>query len=749
MSFKQKQTSLQLLTLALCGSAAGLSSAAQLDEIIVTAQKRAQSLQDVPISVAVATGERLEHYAVNGMEELSASMPNVHIGENATQDSVTIRGIGSGANQGFEQSVGTFVDGVYFGRGRSSRAPFLDAERVEVLKGPQGVLFGKNTIAGALNITTRLPGDEFEGSVQAEYFDGTETTAVTAVLSGPLSERLAARVVARYSDMQGYVYNFANNSDEPSEREQLVRATLVYAVNEDLELVAKLERSSFDQDGRTFQLARAGAGYFTAAPPSGIGLNIYDPNYEAELDYRRSVNSAAFGDEYDNTDAENFTLTARYQLHNAQLVSVTSQVGYDYSNLVGGHFIANVDLGVKMYQEELTQRSQELRLESDLDGNWQYVAGLFYQTERIDHHQDFAFNTSFIFAEGAPGVPPWNGARVFELEQDIDSLGLFLQSSWQLSEQLSATLGLRYTRDEKELSFARYRDGVVGWPGGDSLGDFAVERSRTDSDVTPSFNLQWQPNDDVMLYVTLAQGFKSGGFDFETAKEFEEETVDAIELGVKSTLRDGSLELNAALFRSEFTDLQTAAWVIDHFETGNAGKSLTQGLEVDFRWQLSAAVNLSGSLALLDAKFDEFRDGYCSGWGARNGVCSASLTYDQTGDPLQFAPDYSGSLNIEYVTFVGALELSAALGVDFTDAYYTAADLDPVSEQAAFAKLNARIELASNDGWSLALVGKNLTDKETTTWVNDHPVFNAAALEAYFASIDPPRSLGLQAKYNF
>lgn len=225
---RRKSLSAAVAMMAACGPVPGLSQGPQLEEVLVTAQKREQSLQDEPISVSVTTGERLEEFSINVLEEMSASIPNVTITENATQDSVTIRGIGSGANQGFEQSVGTFVDGVYFGRGRSSRSPFLDVERVEVLKGPQGVLFGKNTIAGALNITTRKPTQEFEGSLEAQYFEGDDSYGATGVLSGPLTDRIAARGVFKYNQSNGCIDNRAIGADDPEIEEQLLRLALSF-----------------------------------------------------------------------------------------------------------------------------------------------------------------------------------------------------------------------------------------------------------------------------------------------------------------------------------------------------------------------------------------------------------------------------------------------------------------------------------------------------------------------------------------
>jgi iron complex outermembrane receptor protein len=194
-------TTAATLTMAL--SALTLAQDLTLEEIIVTATKRSEGLQEVPIAISVIGGEQIENKSINSMEDLSRYIPNVHMGEASTGTQIFIRGIGSGVNYGFEQSVGTFVDGVYFGRGRSARGQFLDLERVEILKGPQSTLFGKNTIAGALNITTAQPTEEFEGYVSAGYTSEVEAQTVTAVISGPLGDAVRGRLAVRSYEDEG------------------------------------------------------------------------------------------------------------------------------------------------------------------------------------------------------------------------------------------------------------------------------------------------------------------------------------------------------------------------------------------------------------------------------------------------------------------------------------------------------------------------------------------------------------------
>ncbi len=723
-----------LLSLALSGAlvaSAAASQAAQLEEVVVTAQKRAESLQDVPISVSVTSGETLDKFSIGDIGELSASIPNVTIGQNATQDSITIRGVGSGANHGFEQSVGTFIDGVYFGRGRSSRSPFLDIERVEVLKGPQGVLFGKNTIAGALNITTRKPTDAFEASIDAEYFDGNDAIGVTGVVSGPLTDNLAGRVVLKYKETGGYIDNRATGDDDPEIEETVGRVSLLWDASDRLSVAFKGEISSYDLDGRHLQMYEGG--------PFLEMFQAVDPNYEQKLDDRRSTNNPVFGRDFDYTDAQNFTATVNYDLDSVRLVSITAYTNYEYDNNIPASWVANLDTAAKLYDEEHTQFSQELRLESIGDGAFDYILGVFYQTEEIDHLQYFDFDTAQAIADGFP-LPPFVGRSTFDLTQDTDSYAAFGQVTWHVTDRLRTNVGLRYTNDEKDLDFARITTGALPFP------SYQLSDSRDDSDVTPSINVQYDLSDDVMVYASFSQGFKSGGFDFESGQDFEEETVDAWEAGIKSTLGDGSMEFNAAVFRSEFEDLQVAAWNGTAFETGNAAEAITEGLEIDGRWQMTDRWMMWGAVAYLNAEYDSFPGATCTAeqqmvFPGGPGACIQDLS----GKDLQFSPDWSGTLNLEYFQPMEGMEFSALLGIDYSSDFYTALDLDPISKQDSYAKLNARIQLAADAGWSIALVGKNLTDEETTMWVNDVPFFRGA----HFAAYDQSRNIGIQARYEF
>jgi len=719
-----------------------------LDELTVTARKKPEGLQAVPISIAVTGGDKIDKMSVNGLEELSASLPSVQITENATQQSVFIRGIGSGANQGFEQSVGTYVDGVYFGRGRSARGMFVDVERVEVLKGPQGILFGKNTIAGALNITTRQPTEELEGYVSGEYFFNTNAFKLTGVLSGPLSDNVRGRIVAQYGEEDGYVTNTNTGADEPQKDDYLIRATLVWDASEDLEVTLKGEYSSFDVQGRQSQNVVAG--------PFGAIYQTLDPNFESNLDFTKSTSGA----DIDETDAGNVSLKVVYDIDEYTLTSVSSYVEYDFQNIIPAEF-APIEYLTQSNQQGHSQWAQEIRLESPVGRQFEYVVGLYYQEEDLNIQQAFNLDLTNAVDVGI-AFPPFTFSRVIDFAQDSKSFAAFAEGTFNVSDEFRIIAGVRYTDDrksvDKQLIIADLgttnvnaafegQAAALGW----IPHTYALERS--DEDFAPQVVLQYDVNDDIMLYARYAEGFKGGGYDSENPSgnlntaEFDQENAQSYELGAKITLAGGAATLNLAAFRSEFSDLQVAAFNGVNFSVANAAGSVTQGVEMDGRWRLTEELLIGWAITYLDSTYSSFPNATCTAALQTSSGLGGACQQDLTDQALQFSPEISGNFYFEYTQAVtDDMELGFSADVNFTSSYHTALDLDPIAEQGGFAKINARLELAGLDSnWSVALVGKNLTNQKTTTWINDVPLIRGA----FFGFIDPPRNFGIQAKLGF
>jgi len=744
-----------LVTLLLFSSSS-LWAQAVLEEVVVTARKTTESLNDVPISVSVTSGERLEKTSIDGLEELSLYIPNVHINQNATQQTVTIRGIGSGANQAFEQSVGTYIDGVYFGRGRSARNPFFDIERVEILKGPQGILFGKNTIAGAINITTRTATDETEGYIAGEYFSGIDQWGVAGAISGPFNDSTRGRLAAKFSSEGGYMNNVFGNADEAEVDEYIVRGSLVFDPTERLEIIVKAEAASYDVKGRTAQNVQAG-------PLGGLYL-AFDPTFESKLNFRSSTP----GDDFDNTDTENFTAILNYDVNdNWTLTSITAFVSYDFENNIPAEFAPIVDYAEQQNKQDHDQFSQELRAHfASPDSRFEFVGGLYYQTEELNNEETFNFNLSNLIDLGVPMFPLDSSIITF-FSQDTDSTAAFGELRYNITERLQVSAGLRYTKDEKSVdkqlivaTLGTQTPDPSQVPYAAIIGRIphAYELEREDTDTTPAFGIKFDTSDNSMIYGTYSEGFKSGGFDAQNTAgilalaQFEPENVEAWEIGGKFGFAEGAARINVAYFNNQYTDLQVAAFNGLVFTTTNAASATSRGIEADGQWAATDNLTFGASVAWLDATYDDFANATCTApqqiaHAAETGRPPGSCTQDLSGRDLQFSPEFAGNFNAEYTTMLANnYTLSIQGNINYSGSYYTAQDLDPLSRQSSYAKLDLRVELADLDGkWSVAAVGKNLTDEKTTTWVNDVPVFRGA----YFGFIDPPRSFGIQLRRNF
>ena len=765
----------------------------QLEEVIVTAQKRAQSLQDVPISVAAMSGEKIVDDGITSLEELTLYIPNVTINSGAATPNLFIRGIGSGTNAGFEQSVGMYIDGVYAGRGPLANVPTtMDLERVEILKGPQGILFGKNTVAGAINITTAKPSAEFEGMVEGLWdFDHGEQQ-YNVVVSGPLSDTFSGRLAVRYDSMDGWWDNEVLGNEAPDRDNLYARGSLRWDASDTVDIHFKYEYGDFDRSGPqvVYQSDFAGEENFEGGIPFPV---ISDRDKGA-------------GDVVDSNETRTdvFALTINWDLDFATFTSITAQSEYDLDRTQNSDATATASLNRNLF-EEYEQFSQEIRFVSPGGQTIDWIAGAYYQSSELDISR-LNFDLDFSLS-GPLSVPALVGTEpnppgVFE--QESESWAVFGQGTWNATDTLRFTLGLRYNEETKDLDKITFGEGLgvrafgtilfTNPASGAIIGDLRSHTftglERDEDKVTWSANAQWDATDDIMVYASISTGFKGGGFDEaysgagETIRlgnpvtgeptgevipgvdpsilEYEDEEVLAYELGAKMTLADGAAELNFALFRMEYDNLQTSSLVGDVFRVGNAGEAISQGLELDGRWLITDRFSLGGSVAYLDATYDEFTGATCTipqatdpennpGCLREDGTNIApgeTGGQDLSGETLLFAPEWSANLNAQYILPIGtSMELITSLDVNYQDEYYSALDLDPNTIHDAFTMWNLRIALAStSDTWTVALIGKNLSDEETWAWRNDVAL---TASNSYFAVPQRPRSVALQARYRF
>lgn len=729
---------------------------AMLEEIVVTARKKAESLQDVPISIQTFDMEVLQDNNITNLEELSFYMPNVTVSKSGADDNLFIRGIGSGVNLGFERSVGTFVDGIYLGRGKQSRSAFLDVARVEVLKGPQGVLFGKSTIGGAINITTALPTDEFSGYVDTVYEPDANEIDGRFAVSGPLSDDVRARLAGRYYTMDGYLDNVYTGDNEPNTDDYSLRGVLAWDATDALAVTVRGDFNDSDEKGSNQQLYQLDPNN-PNNPIDGRPYTIEPVDFDDKSDFVDGIG----GENVESSDITNelFSVTLNYHEGIYDFTSITGYSAYD-AKIGADADNSALDTLVRNTDEDFDQFSQELRVLIQPGGDFEYLAGLYYDNTNLDVHDVF----DALLLPGAVDGTVFN-----KFKQESESLAAFGQVTWNITEAWRWNVGARYSDDQKEYTKDVTIAGIVLLSA--FADDYTNGEHRSYDDVTWNTSLQYFLSDDLMFYGTLSTGYKDGGYDQfylgshravdpqEASLEFNEETANSAEIGMKSTLLDGAMTLDIAAFYSEFDDLQTSALVGSTFVVGNAGKAISQGVETSVRYAVTENLTVGAAGAWLDAYYDDFANAACTvrqQYEARLANINPCVQ-DLSDEPLQYAPDWSGNLNAEWVMpLTAALEFKVRGDVAYSDSFYTAQDEDVNTRADSYTRYNLRLAVAEVNGtWEVAVIGKNLTDEYTTSWINDVSNNNAPAplppafSETYFARTDRPRTISLQGIYRF
>jgi outer membrane receptor protein involved in Fe transport len=695
------------------------------------------------------------------------TVPALHIAAAGPSHEMYIRGIGSGQNQSFDQSVGTFIDDIYHGRSRISATSFLDLERIEVLKGPQSTFFGNNAIAGALNIVTRKPGDVLSGSVRALYGQHGQF-AIEGGVGGPLTDQLGARIAAIYTGVDGWIHNVTTGQDAPRERNWAARLTLSYKPVSELDALLKLEGSENKRSGtgfdQPFQIVNcpppAPISPFFAGPGCAEALAKGDP-----VGLQNNFNASAPGTGSDYKTGEGL-LTINYALGgNNTLTSVSGFYRYDF-DLSHDNDGTGLRLVTRRLPESYHQFSQELRIASGTDQPLEYLAGLYYQTDRLTTNliTNFFFATPF-FPPGDPTVPYLPLGLAYDFLQNEDVYSAFGSVTWKPLERLRLSAGLRGSWIKKDYALNVFYGtatqdygGLVPLPAavqsptgyfGQGVPGFLSGR-RSDHDWMPSAKVQYNITPAVMTYASYARGFKSGGFNGTESSgvaanvPFGPEYVNAYEIGIKSEFFDRRVLLNLDVFRSNYRDLQVAFWELPqgggpatpHIK--NAAQSRSQGFEIETAWVLGPSFKLSANATYLDAYFVSYKNGPATVLQQFEG----QQFRDLSGSAPQFAPRWSGSVNAAYIASLpGQYKLTAELSPFFTSGYHVIFLIDKdFFWQPSYVRLDARLSLESPDSkWALDIIGKNVTN---------HVIITAFG-SPYQASKQEPATVAAQLHYRF
>ena len=729
-------------------------------EIIVTAQKREQRLQDVPVSVSVVTGAAIERANLRSLADVTARLPNVRITPGQSVDSLNIRGTGSGSNPGFEQSVATFVDDVYRPRSRSIRAGLFDIEQIEVLKGPQTTFFGANAIAGALNITTRKPGQTLEANASALYGTDNEYSLEGAV-GAPVTDTLSVRVAGRAYGMDDFIDN-RSAAKRGHLREYTGRVSLRWEPTTDFRSDLRMDGDRL-RDGTAFDAELLNCPPDPAYPTAtSVACTNALQQGGGKADGRLDGKSSIVPGFADNDMAEVGWTNAL----SIDPLTLTALTAYSYNrSAIRQDLIPSPPIGpdlngslLNSTNEKYRQFSQELRLQSRAGEPIEFTAGLYYQHSRLSEANLASFKFApyvpplgafvpfgaLVAAFSPPGANPLGYgpatpiAGLATLEQRESTASAFGAVTLRPFAHLRINAGLRYSSVTKRASRvdlsgtytgvqaqldtfqpapAATQAVLVNVLGGD-LGNFP-DPKRRDEKLMPSAGVQYDVGRDLMLYATYANGFKAGGYGgLNILEVFGPETVDAFEIGAKGSSFGRLLTYSAALFRSEYKDLQEATIV--YLPSGsvasitkNAASSRSQGVEASMTVRPTRAISFTADLAYLDARYRRFPNGACTVLAT---LTMPNCAQDLSGKRRPFAPKLSGNVGLSLLVPAADWQVRIDPTLYFTSKYFQQSNSDALFVQKGYAKADLRVSGGPVDGrWELGVIAKNLGNVRTAS----------------------------------
>lgn len=776
--FKKSCLALAIST-SLCGVNGSLAAdePLMLEEVIVTAQKRAQSLQDVPLAVSAVTGESMRDAGINDIEGLARQVPSLQVQSNTSPMALNyrIRRVGNIGNiPTFEPAVGMFQDGAYRSRPVFAAGDMFDIDRIEVLRGPQSTLYGKNTTAGVVAIYTKAPAESFEGTAQldAGIVEGASDASLYRFIggiSGPLTDTLGGSLGIA---VKGQDHSFDSAVSETREDanevdRQSVRGQLRWEPSDALSI--RLIGGYMEEDDDATQSDVYIAPGSGAAAAQGFLQLIGDAescSSNDPLDQEHCSRVPATTD----LKASEATVLVDYVLENGW--SVTSISSWDWFRFKGTQDdVAQLASPVLKFRDtqEADSWQQELRLASAGGETIDWLGGVFYYQNNFDRGDDgdrytFLEDTlsaapgpSFLLQQlfGTPfpvpfAAPGQNG--VYSASQDTTYLGIFGQATWNVTDKFSITGGVRWQEEEKDASIEQ----SVTVPGLSLLSARLLvaansgDLDRKTDEVTWSITPQYFITEDITAYATAAHGFKSGGFNVGWGttsldqRQFDDENIMHYEAGLKSTLLDGRMQLAASVFYTEYDDYQDAAFVSQQFSVGNAEKTELKGVELEGKVLLSEHVSADFGISYADLEYDEYTSGLCS--PGRTPDNAATGTCDLSGENPINAPEWTTHLGLMYQTDVSWGEAYARADWAWSDEYNTSFSADPRLVQDSYSWVNLRVGTRW-DKYEVVAWVDNATDEDVVNFDSQLNLFGNDP--SYQTFRQPPRSYGLTLRADF
>jgi iron complex outermembrane recepter protein len=731
----RKRSKLLVIPVLLSGFGSGHASvldADQLEEVVVTAQKRAESAQDVPMSIDTVSAEEMSRANVRDLFQIADYVPGM-VFSRAPDDGLglTFRGIGTLArSQAFEQSIGVFIDGIFLAKARLYPSAFFDLDQAEIIKGTESTLLGKNTSLGAISLITRQPGTAYDADVKVarDFVDGGGTYDLGFDL--PLTSTLAVREAVHYNDTNGWVRNTATGRSVPIDDDFASRTTAVFTPWDSFTASASYQRSDNKRLGTPYQIVDP-----ALDPIYGEGiLNDQEDVYTTQT---------KTGETTHINEVDLYSLKLQWQLGEYSLISQTARVDYNLDN--NDDFDFSPEQWINFVRlENYQQFTEELRLASPTGQSVDYIVGafLFHSDWHSIEHQDWDV------PDWPPGSPIagqlYNGPFTNDFNQKTDSKSLFATATWHWSELWRLTTGLRYTNERKDTLYGRTNAAPLTiWNTMANPPFPTTELPFSDSFLDGNANLQFSPSSNEMLYLAYGHGTKTGGYvetntdaypvfaDPRVDSLIKSEVAQTVEAGIKSTLLNRSLRINGSIFRTVLTNFQ------DSLFTGAAAGFITenlsarsQGVEAETAWQVSRSLRLAGAVTYADANVTRTAQDAVLVPTIACHVCRATQS-----------PTWNGTAGADYERAVTAsINLLAAAHFRYRGSMYNQeGDAFP---SAPYRPVDLSLGVASANGrWSLMALVKNANNSLSEDFASPSVAPNFAGL----ASPAPLRTVWLTA----
>jgi iron complex outermembrane receptor protein len=741
-------------------SAGEESARAQLEEVVVTARKRSESLLEIPAAITAVSGAALERRGLTSMEGIANATPElvIYTGNSAGGAGISLRGVGSPySSVGIEQAVSINVDGVYFGRGRVIHSAVFDVERVEILKGPQALFFGKNATAGVVAITTRGPSDEFEALAKVGYEFQSQALSGEAIVSGPIAENFGARLAVRGEKLYGgYVDNFATGGVYrttnaatgvvtahavpapkhdywPGGDSLSARLTLQYQPTDRLELtlMGQADRTDRLSNNGGTALVNCATGYSQTARnfagltvPCDLKWKVAQNPLPPAIAASNPHYGAHGGELYDEYRLYSITGTSEYRADNFTFTTVANYQKIR-SDSVNDFIYSGAPMIWFWEHEAYRAYSLESRVVTDFESPVNFMIGGYYQNSNFNSQNA---PTYFGF-ENSAAANPTNRYVANHVVSGTkgETLSAFGQLIWKPVEQVELTAGARYTHETKDSDYVLSYAHPVLAPG------FRVNRpaeiDQTFENVSPEATITYKPKENVVLYAAYKAGFKSGGFSNNTLDRpsnsltfdnavFGPEKARGFEGGVRAELLDRTLRVSLTGYSYRFKGLQVDFFnpVTFGFITKNAASSTSRGVEFEFQYVPPSVrgLVLSGALNYNKSVFKSFPNAPCwAGQAIEEGCNLPGPSQDIGGEPTPIAPRWAGTLGFEYTTPVAEnLEVSLSANGRYSGSYYASYYANPNTVQPSYATLDATLRIGTRDKkWEFSVIGKNLTNR--------------------------------------